>query len=331
MAVRERELYDLLGVEPTCTVDDIKRAYRKAALQHHPDKGGDSEKFKKISGAYEVLSDPSKRERYDRFGKNGLNEGMIPPDIFKNLFGGFPFGGRDIFDMFKQAVTPKTPSVIHVQNVSLEDVCQRKVVKLKFTREIVCECFSETDAKKCSECQGVGNVFENRQFGPGFTIQTQRVCPACSGKGRIIPGCPNCKNGRKEDSKIFTVHLTPGMTDGYRYTFPGEGNSEIGKEKGDFIVQIKYTPHPYFKTEGKNLILHRKISLKEALTGYLLEVDHPTGRKISRSIDVLIKPGMTISINGEGLDETSLLTVIFDIEFPDTLTTEGKSILKTVL
>lgn len=183
--VKETKFYDLLGVPPTASEDDIKRAYRKLALKYHPDKNKDEgaqEKFKELSVAYDALSDADKRKKYDQFGEKGLSGdgGVDPSDIFASFFG----GGRPRGE-------PKPKDIVHEHPVQLESFYNGKIVKLAINRDRLCETCNGTGANRpgveatCRECNGRGVQLITRQVGPGFIQQMQVACRALRWEGEV--------------------------------------------------------------------------------------------------------------------------------------------------
>jgi len=334
----ETELYDLLGVTPKATEKEIKQAYRKKALTHHPDKGGDEEEFKKLNVAFEILSDPQKRKVYDRFGKNGLkSSGVVSDDILGSIFGNF-FGNMGglggIFNMYNNIrnAVRKTPPIIHKYQVELEDLCSRKIVKLRFTRERPCPCTS--DKTSCVECSGKGVKVCVRQIGPNMIQQTQSPCDKCSGRGKIFSSCDKCKMGMRELPKTFQLHLTPELENGYKYVFAEEGNQNHDSEPGDFIVVIVYKPHSLFRVTGskiRHLTCTLKISLKEALCGFKKIITHPDGEQIVIEEKGITTPESDKKIPNRGLSHKSYLKITYEIKFPDKLSQEDKTTLSRVL
>ena len=199
--VDTQEYYDLLGVDKSASGSEIKKAFRKLALKHHPDRGGDADHFKKLTEANDVLTDDEKRQLYDKYGKKGVEQGG----------GGGGGGGRgDIFDMFggggrRGGGGPKKgKDMVHALQVSLEDCYNSKVRKLAITRDALCEACdgrggAEGCEKTCSGCDGHGVVMKVRQLGPGMIQQIQAHCDECAGKGKMINPklrCKTCK-GKK--------------------------------------------------------------------------------------------------------------------------------------
>ncbi|WAR29609.1 DNJA1-like protein [Mya arenaria] len=277
--VKETAYYDELGVKPSSTPEEIKKAYRKLALKFHPDKHPeDPEKFKHISQAYEVLSDPKKRETYDRGGEEAIKGGGGGGG------GGFDFHSpMDIFDMFfgggrgRQRGPEKGKDVIHPLKVSLEDLYNGATRKLSLKKKVICsKCEGrggkEGAVEKCPTCKGQGIQVHIRQLGPGMVQQMQSVCTECGGKRERINPKLRCKTclGKKtiEDHKILEVHVDKGMKDGENIRFTGEGDQEPGLEAGDIIIVLDEKEHSRFKRNGSDLIMDMELQLVEALCGF---------------------------------------------------------------
>ena len=215
--------YKILGVSKDASQEELKKAYRKLAVKHHPDKGGDPETFKEISSAYDVLSDPEKKDLYDKYGKEGVEQGgggsRDAEDIFSSLFGGGRGGGGG------RRGPQKTPPIKHALNVKLEDVYKGKSSKLKITRDVLCKSCSGAGGqagfeKSCSTCSGRGAKMMLRQLGPGMMQQIQVPCDSCSGEGKTIDRRLMCKDcsGKKvtKESKIVEVHVDRGVKNGHK-------------------------------------------------------------------------------------------------------------------
>lgn len=305
------KLYETLGVEKTADAKEIKKAYRKLAVKHHPDKGGDEQKFKEISAAYEVLSDEEKRAKYDKYGLEGLeNEGgggRSPDDIFSMFFGGG--GGR-------RSGPRKGESINHPIKVSLEDLYNGKTVKLAINRQVIIG-----DATMCEACDGQGAVMELRQIALGMVQQVQRKCPSCTDGYK-------CKT--KKERKVLEVHVEKGMKNGQKIQFRGMADEKPNMEPGDinFIVQEK--EHDLFKRKGADLLITKTLSLNEALCGFEWSLKHLDNREIvikSRPGEV-IKPETVGGqpfvkiVSGEGMPSKGNpfvkgnLYVLFRVEFP---------------
>lgn len=315
------KLYEKLGVPVNASLGQIKKAYRKLALVHHPDKGGDPEQFKNLKAAYEVLKDPKKRNIYDQYGIDGLkNNNVVPPNIFENLFGDF----FNMFNTFQKAISKCKP-ITYIREVTLEELCLRKVIVIKVTRDRVCQqnCVNQI----CPSCQGkgiIGNITTS-------SITISGNCTNCKGTGKIATYCEKCNNGVVNDCKLFSVYLTPKMHDGYNYKFPGEGNEIPGVLPGDFIIQLKYKKHPQFFVSNGNLIYNRRTSLREALCGYKSLILHPNGENIEITCSSVITPGSKKTISGKGMDSSYDLIVINDVYFPEKLTKQQMNKIDKIL
>ncbi|KAI9350750.1 hypothetical protein BDR26DRAFT_930057 [Obelidium mucronatum] len=335
-APRSTKFYDILGVDPSASESELKKAYRKLALKYHPDKNpGDeeaSEKFKEIGKAYEVLSDEQKREVYDRYGEEGLEGGMggggmNPGDLFSQLFGG---GG----DPFGRGGRPSGPrrgkDMAHSLKVSLEDLYKGKTTKLALQKQVLCTpCEGRGGkagaTKMCSGCQGRGIKIVIRQMGP-MIQQMQQTCPDCNGEGEQINAKDRCTacNGKKiaNERKILEVFVDKGMADGQKVTFTGEGDQAPGIIPGDIIIVIEEKPHDRFKRKGSDLFIDVKIDLLTALAGGHFSIPHLDDRVLVVQIlpGEVIKPDEVKCISGEGMPrpfDKGNLYVKFEVVFPE--------------
>jgi len=246
------KLYETLGVSKDAEEKEIRKAYRKLAAKHHPDKGGDENKFKEISAAYEILSDKEKREKYDQYGLEGVADENVSGhgvnDLFSMFFGGG--GGRR-----SSSGRRKGPSINHPLKVSLEDLYNGKTVKLAINRKVI-----DGEVSNCSKCRGQGAVMEVRQIGPGMISQVQRPCSDCSGQGY--------RARTKNERKVVEVHIEKGMKNNEKITFREMADEIPNMETGDvnFIVQEK--EHELFKRKGADLLIIKQLSLNQALCGF---------------------------------------------------------------
>ena len=246
------KLYETLEIPKTATTTEIKKAYRNLSRIHHPDKGGDEHRFKEINAAYEILSDPEKRAKYDKYGLEGVSDGSGRSggeDLFSMFFGGGGRGGGS------DRGPKKGPSVQHPLKVSLEDLYNGKTVKLAINRKVIVG-----DVSDCNKCNGRGMILEVRQLGPGMIQQMQRSCSECNGQGT--------KAESKNERKVVEVHVEKGMINGQKITFRGLGDEVPKMEPGDihFIVQEK--DHSLFKRKGADLLITKEVSLNQALCGF---------------------------------------------------------------
>ena len=319
------EFYDRLGIKPDATFTAIKIAYKRMALKWHPDKNRDDpkceEKFKKIHEAYSVLRDVEKRRNYDTFGKGEENI------IFSSPFQNSTFD--NIFNMFTNfKFNKKLDNVIYKRGVTLEEICTRKIISIKVTRDRLCKCQKNRGIEKCVHCRGNGKILIRKALGIGIIHQIPVTCDVCQGRGYKIISCGECRNGVVNESKIFNIHLTPNTENGHQYKFSGDGNEFPGIQSGDFIVEIIYKKHPIYGVQSGNLTCTKKITLLESLCGYNHVLLHPSGKEIKVISNKIIKPYEKTIIKGEGLSEDLIIEHI--IEYPNELTKKQKKILRIV-
>ncbi|KAL6055199.1 DnaJ subfamily A member 2 [Balamuthia mandrillaris] len=336
-----QDFYELLGIAKDADEAAIKKAYRKLALKYHPDRNpgnADAEtKFKELSYAYEVLSDPQKRKIYDQYGEDGLKQGggfssAAAEDIFSNFFSGFgggdPFGG--FFGRGRRAANTgpkKTKDVVYQLPVSLVEFYNGRVRKLKLRRSVLCPSCDATGSKHkkepqaCTGCKGKGIRVEVKQMGPGFISQTQTTCPLCKGEGKATSPedrCPECKGERVvEEPHIFEVNIEKGARPGEKVVFEGEADEYPGAIPGDVIVVFVEKEEPTEDEQGHPNDLHDwqranddlirtvHISLRQALCGYCLRLKHLDGRTllVRSSHKDVIRPGDIRMVPGEGMPD----------------------------
>jgi len=281
--VDTEKFYKLLEVDKSATEAEIKKAYRKLAVKHHPDKGGDPEKFKEVTRAYEVLSDADKRSKYDRFGEAGLEDGGgggDPSDIFEAFFGGQ--GRRGAGQRRRQ----KTKDVVQPLKVTLEQMYSGATKKMAITRQVI-------DKKKgvqdCRQCDGRGVKVEVIRMGP-MIQQMQSQCSACGGSGKSFQ--------TKQEREVLEVHIQKGSPDGHKVMFRDMADEHPDADPGDVVFVLKQQEHAVFKRKGADLFIERNISLMEALCGLCFELTHLDGRKL------LIKtsPGEIVKPMAQGFD-----------------------------
>eukprot|EP01006_Ploeotia_vitrea_P020387 TRINITY_DN52659_c0_g1_i1.p1 TRINITY_DN52659_c0_g1~~TRINITY_DN52659_c0_g1_i1.p1 ORF type:complete len:422 (+),score=34.17 TRINITY_DN52659_c0_g1_i1:171-1436(+) len=336
--------YKVLGVEKTATTAEIKKAYRKLALQNHPDRGGDAEKFKLIGEAAEVLCDEEKRSLYDKYGKEGLEGGggggESADDIFSMFFGGGRGRGR--------SGPTRGEDITHPLKASLEDLYNGKTVKLAINRNKLCEeCDGrggkEGCEKSCYDCQGRGMKVQLRQIGPGMVQQIQSGCSTCSGTGKILNEKDKCKscNGKKtyKDRKILEVAIEKGMKNGQKIKFADEADELPGTIPGDVVFVIQEKEHDVFKRKQADLLCQIDISLTECLCGFTKTITHLDGRVLVVKVDpgTITKPDQVKVIQGEGMPlhgspfTKGKLFVLFKVKFPETISQSTVNALKATL
>jgi len=317
------KLYETLDVEKNADQKTIKKAYRKLAVKHHPDKGGDEHKFKEINAAYEILSDPEMRQKYDKYGLEGLEEGGGgaggAEDLFSMFFGG---GGRS-----RNSGPRRGEDVNHPLKVSLEDLYNGKIVKLAITRQVIVG-----ESKICDTCDGQGVVVELRQIALGMVQQMQRRCGECGGEGY------KCK--RKKEREVLEVLVEKGMKHKQKIVFRSKGDEKPNIEPGNINFVIQEKEHPVFKRKGADLLVVKTLTLNEALCGFEWKIEHLDGRDLV----VRSKPGEVIQpetddrkpyakiIPNEGMPShgnpfvKGNLYVLFKVEFPSDGDLDAKTI-----
>lgn len=331
--MQKRDYYEVLGVSRDASIDDIKKAYRKLAMQYHPDRNPGNkeaeEKFKEATEAYEVLSDPDKRARYDRFGHGGVKQGADFHDwstanasdifsIFNDIFAG-GFGGS-IFDDFFGGGTTRTRqhggtsvgergSDLKISiRLTLEEIATGVEKKVKVRRLEKCQTCNGTGARAgsgtttCHTCNGTGEIrrIQRTMFGQFVNIST---CPTCGGAGRVIKDiCPACNGeGRKSGESTIKVKIPAGVSEGNYLTLRGEGNSgRRGGQNGDLIVVIEEEKHPHFKRDGDDVIYDLDLSFPEAALGSEVEVPTLNGRA-KLKIESGIQSGKILRMRDKGL------------------------------
>ncbi|KAG7841048.1 hypothetical protein KL942_002036 [Ogataea angusta] len=349
-------LYDILGVDSSASSVEIRKAYRKLALQHHPDKVPEEEreeaeiKFKEISSAYEVLIDEEKRNAYDTYGTtDGAPNGFDYHDSgFANAAfgeGDFDFDPQDFASFFNgmggsygRAPPPKTRTedAILMVEVTLEELYNGKVIKTSSTRNKLCKHCKGSGARKsaipikCTTCHGDGYVMKIRQLAPGLVTQQAVPCWRCKGKKTIHKEKDNCKKckgkGVVEESKILEFNIPRGAPETGSVTLKGEADEEPGLKPGDVVLQYKTKKHSTFKRQDQNLYTKVTISLVDALCGFedrkLVKTLDNRWISISVPAGKVLRPGDSIVVPNEGmpLDDNSNkngdLYIGVEIQFP---------------
>lgn len=323
----KRDYYEILGVEKSASVDEIKKAYRKLAMQFHPDRNPGNaeaeEKFKEATEAYEVLSDTDKRARFDRFGHQGMRQNdyghyQNTEDIFSHfsdIFSGM--GGGSIFDQFfgggqggmRTQAGPERGSDLQIRlGLTLEEIAVgvEKTIKVRHFRK--CGTCSGSGAKAgstpttCQTCGGAGQVRQVRSMGFGQFVNVG-PCPTCSGTGSIIKEkCPTCSGeGRVQEESTLKVKIPAGVSDGNYLTLGGQGHTgRRGGAAGDAIVVIEELEHDMFVRDGDDVILDLDITFPQAALGAEVEVPTLTGRAILK-IAGGIRSGTILRMRDKGI------------------------------
>ncbi|KNC80583.1 hypothetical protein SARC_07054 [Sphaeroforma arctica JP610] len=354
--VKETGFYDTFGVKPDASASEIKKAYRKLALRYHPDRNPEAEaqeKFKDISYQFAVLEDPEKRALYDRVGEQGLKEGGMdrsgfsPEDIISQMFPGFGggmFGGMG--GMGGRHRQHRGKDVVHELAITLEQLYSGTTKKLMMRKNVICKgCDGKggKDARQCSACRGRGIRMHVQQIAPGMMQQFQGPCNECDGQGTIMKPKDRCKtcSGKKTTSerKLFEVHVDRGMRDGEKVVFEGEADQEPDIPSGDVVVILREKPHEVFQRKDLHLVMKMKITLLEALCGFVKPVTQLDGRVLH----VTALPGMVVAddklmtIKGEGMPQIRHpelkgdLIIQFDVQYPERLDEAQRALIEKAL
>jgi len=357
----KRDYYDVLGVSRNATKEDLKKAYRKLAMQYHPDRNpGDKEaeeKFKEAAEAYEVLSNDDKRAKYDRFGHDGLRAGGFSSGGFtdiNDIFSHFSdiFGGGSIFDEFfgtsssrsrsgRRRTTGTPGSDLRVViNLTLEEIATGTEKKIKLKRYVQCPDCNGTGADKgtskkvCSVCKGSGEI---RQVSRSIFGQFVNItpCSSCNGEGEVVDiACKKCQGeGRIQDESTVKIEVPAGVHNGSYMTLRNQGNAgKRGGENGDLVVVFKEIEHQYFIREEDNIIYELHLSIPEAILGTELEVPTLTGKAL-----VTIEPGTPsgklLKMSNKGIKHLNqpgfgdqIIKVI--VEIPKKISSKERELLK---
>jgi molecular chaperone DnaJ len=311
----KQDFYEVLGVSKSASSDELKTAYRKLAMKHHPDRNpGDKtaeQKFKEISEAYDILKDDQKRAAYDRFGHAAFEQaGARGPgdfgfsggfaDIFDEMFGEFMGGGRR-----GQGGPSRGSDLRYNLEISLEDSFRGKQTTVRVQTLAACEQCKGSGAEAgsrpiaCPTCQGRGQVRRQQGF---FTIQ--QTCAACQGAGRIIEHpCKACGGqGRTRREKTLSVNIPPGVEDGTRIRLGGEGEAGIrGVPNGDLYIFISVAPHRIFQRDGANIFCRVPISITTAALGGSIEVPTVDGSRTRVTVPPGTQSGHQFRLKSKGM------------------------------
>jgi len=337
--------YETLGVDPAATDEEIKRAYKKMARANHPDLNpGDAAaeaRFKDISAAYEVLSDPERRARYDRFGTDDP-QGMGDPfggglgDIFSAFFGGEGFGGGQ-----GPAGPPRGEDLEAHVDLDLEDVVFGGEREVSVQTAVRCEDCDGAGAKagtsptRCGDCSGTGQVRRVRQSLLGQMV-TASACPACGGLGEVIDSpCPTCDaQGRTIERRTYSVNVPVGIDDGQTLRLTGRGAAgPRGGPAGDLYVNVRVRPHPVFRRQGDDLIHELHVSFVQAALGAHLDYETLDGTE-NLVIPRATESGTEFRLRGRGVPQVRSgrrgdLLVRIVVAVPDDLDDEQEALLRS--
>lgn len=360
----KRDYYEVLGVSKTASADELKKAYRKLAMQYHPDRNPDDKdaelKFKEAAEAYEVLNDSQKRAKYDRFGHQGMQGGQDfhgfsnANDIFSHfsdIFGGGSFGGGgSIFDDIfgggggqgrrqRASGTPGQDLKVTLK-LTLEEIAAGTTKKVKLKKHTKCSTCNGTGAKDtasyktCSVCSGAGEVKQvsRSMFGQFVNIAP---CTNCSGTGKvIISPCLTCKgDGRVNEETTIKINIPAGVSDNSYMTLRGEGNAgKNGGPAGDIIAIFRELPHEYFIRDEDNIIYELSISYPEAVLGTDVEIPTLNGRA-KLKIEAGTESGKFLKMREKGIQHLNRhgagdQLVKINIHVPRKVNSKEKELLK---
>ncbi|WP_203256837.1 molecular chaperone DnaJ [Hyunsoonleella ulvae] len=345
----KRDYYEVLGVSKGASAGEIKKAYRKKAIEFHPDKNPDDKeaeaKFKEAAEAYEILSDPDKKARYDQFGHQAFEGGggfggggMNMDDIFSqfgDIFGG-AFGGGG-FSGFGGAGGQRRVKGSNLRirvKLTLEEIANGVEKKIKVKRKVQAP---GTTYKTCSTCQGTGQVtrITNTILG---RMQTSAPCNVCGGSGQIIDRKPADADaqGLKVNEETVSIKIPAGVVDGMQLKVSGKGNEAPGNGiSGDLLVAVEETEHPRLQREGDNLHYDLYVSFPEAVLGTSKEIDTVTG-KVRIKVEAGVQSGKILRLRGKGIPSLNGygkgdLLVHVNVWTPKTLNKEQREFFEAML
>lgn len=360
MSTSKRDFYEVLGLARGASEEEIKKAYRKLALKHHPDKNhgdkGAEEKFKELGEAYAVLSDPQKRAAYDQYGhaafdprsragagggRPGQGGFVDPSEIFRQAFGG---NGGDIFEAFfggggnaePEEATSRGENLRYDLEITLEEAFHGVEKEIRFAKPVKCESCHGSGAEKgsrvtrCTACAGRGRVISSRGI---FSVQ--QTCPRCEGAGEVIEKpCRRCSGvGRYNESTTVTIRIPPGVDTGARLRSSGNGAAGVrGGPAGDLYLMLHVADHHVFQRDGDDLVCDVPISFAQATLGG--EVDVPTLTGQARiNVPAGTQNGSVFRLKGRGMKVLQGqghgdLRVRVSVEVPTRLNSEQRRALE---
>ncbi|PXY00674.1 molecular chaperone DnaJ [Marinifilum breve] len=352
----KRDYYEVLGVSKSASEAELKKAYRKKAIQFHPDKNPDDkqaeENFKEAAEAYEVLSNPEKRQRYDQFGHAGMGGaagggfggGMNMEDIFSHfgdIFGGGSFFGGGFGGGGRSSRRVNRGSNLRVKvKLTLKEIAEGVEKKIKVKKYVECNSCNGSGAKDgssfstCSTCNGSGQVtrVQNTILGQ---MQTASTCPSCNGEGKMITNkCTSCAGeGIVRDEEVISINIPAGVAEGMQLSVSGKGNAaRRGGINGDLLILIQEEEHPELVRDENDLLYNLFISIPDSILGTAVEI--PTiENKVKVKIDGGTQPGKILRLRGKGLPDVNGygrgdLLVKINVWVPNNVSKDEKKILE---
>jgi molecular chaperone DnaJ len=348
----KRDYYDVLGVQRSCDEKELKGAFRKLAMQFHPDRNSTDptaeHKFKEINEAYEALKDPQKRAAYDRFGhaafENGANGGAgfnadfaaSMSNIFDDIFGDFMGGGRQRSGG-RSSGRERGADLRYNMEVSLEEAYAGRTAEIEVPSKIVCKTCSGSGARRgssprsCATCDGHGRIRAAQGF---FSIE--RTCPACHGRGEVISDpCPECSGaGRVTEERKPSVNIPAGIEDGTRIRLAGEGEAGLrGGPSGDLYIFLSIRPHAFFQRDGADIFCRVPISITTAALGGEFQVPTIDGGKTRVRVPEGGQTGKQFRLKGKGMpvlrtNRLGDMYIQINVETPMNLTRRQRELLE---
>lgn len=349
----KRDYYDVLGVSKDASADEIKKAYRKKALEFHPDRNPNNkeaeEKFKEAAEAYEILGDSEKKKRYDKFGHSKIGNSnrsggfthMDMEDIFSkfgDIFGGDFFFGGSSNRYGRKKINRGTNLRITIK-LTLEEIYKGIEKKIRLQKYIRCDSCDGNGSENnsgfttCPSCKGIGQITRTQKTILGY-MQINSQCPQCGGEGQIISNkCKHCAGeGIIRGEEVITVNIPVGVTNGMELSMNGKGNAGIRNGiSGDLIIAIEELEHPQFKRDGVNIFYEQYLNFADAALGTSLEVPTLQG-KAKVKIESGTQSGKVLRLKGKGIPDVhgygkGDLLVTMKIWTPQRLTSEEKEFL----
>ncbi|KEG15189.1 putative chaperone DNAJ protein [Trypanosoma grayi] len=348
---QEKDYYKTLGVSRSASPSDIKKAYRKRALETHPDQGGKKEDFAEVAEAYECLSNEEKRRVYDQYGSEAASHmgaeggmggfnGRSAEDIFAEFFK----GGMGGFGEMNRG-PPQVPPIAVKLRLTLEEIYKGVTKSPRINRPAICsDCRgfgtkSQTKKPKCTHCDGSGHVVHQHRMGPGMVQQTVSQCPRCGGSGTMAKAedqCPKCRGlGYRHLAQDVNIEIPAGVPADVTLVVCGEGGTMPDAEPGDLHVQIEVAHHKIFTRRGDDLLMTKEVSLSEALLGLHMSIKMLDGRHLTVKVpgDTVLKPDSVLKLSGEGMPSSNGgrgdLYIIKRLKVPQKLTKQQREAIES--